>query len=407
MTLFRDVETYERFGDHRTGAPGDHATTRWLSRRLSGLGLQTERIPFPHEVFHFSEAGVELADARMPAFPIWPVLQAGELCGRLALADAGASDAIAYVELPYAPNATLANATYRLPIEAALASRPKAIIGATAGPTGGIIALNSDPNWSTHAPIFLIGGAHAIAMQNAAHVGAEVKIRSIGEFEEHGRAYNVVARRPGAGPALVISTPVSGWFSCASERGAGIAVFLSVAQWAAHQLRNPLYFVATSGHEFEGIGVHHLLRSKLIAPPDRVALWVHIGANIAGREVRFDENGPHGLTAPLHMRGAYASASVAPFVQSTFSDLPGYAKPVVIDAASPSPGDVRFYIAQGYDRIVALVGAHPFHHTVHDRANITVSSEELSKIATAINQLIAMTIAPAQRHGSHLRRNVD
>ena len=88
----------------------------------------------------------------------------------------------------------------------------------------------------------------------------------------------------GASRTLVVSTPRSGWFTCAGERGPGIAVWLHLARWAAANLKTvDLEFLATSGHEYENVGGATYLRA--MAPkPDRVALWLHLGANVAARD---------------------------------------------------------------------------------------------------------------------------
>src|SRR5690606_13343234 len=69
-------------------------------------------------------------------------------------------------------------------------------------------------------------------------------------------AFNLTARLDrGAEKTLVISTPRSGWFGCAGERGSGLAAWLLLARWAAGaRLPVNLTLVATSGHEYEYAG---------------------------------------------------------------------------------------------------------------------------------------------------------
>jgi hypothetical protein len=58
---------------------------------------------------------------------------------------------------------------------------------------------------------------------------------------------------------VLIATPLSGWFHCASERGTGIAI----ARWLARQLADRGHrvgFLGTSGHELFNIGLEYYLK---------------------------------------------------------------------------------------------------------------------------------------------------
>jgi hypothetical protein len=96
------------------------------------------------------------------------------------------------------------------------------------------------------------------------------------------QAFNVTARIAGSDPSLrplVISTPRSGWWQCASERGGGLACWLESMRVlaAADPLRDCL-FVAFSGHETGFIGIDAYLASR----PDLMRCahaWIQLGAN--------------------------------------------------------------------------------------------------------------------------------
>jgi hypothetical protein len=66
---------------------------------------------------------------------------------------------------------------------------------------------------------------------------AAVTLNAAGRYEQNVAGRNVVARRgAGTGPAIVVSTPMTGWYVC--ERGPGIANFLALARTiAAEKLR--------------------------------------------------------------------------------------------------------------------------------------------------------------------------
>ena len=96
-------------------------------------------------------------------------------------------------------------------------------------------------------------------------------------------AYNVIAavngRRTNLDPVIVM-TPRSGWWNCASERGGGLACWLEIAR-AVNEARpaRTVRFIASSGHELGHFGLDAFLQNqpKLIKS---AAAWMHLGANI-------------------------------------------------------------------------------------------------------------------------------
>jgi hypothetical protein len=97
------------------------------------------------------------------------------------------------------------------------------------------------------------------------------------------QANNVTARIAGNNPglaALVITTPRSGWWNCASERGGGLACWLELIRTlsAAAPVRDCL-FAAFSGHEIGFLGIDAYLASRHDLTKGAHA-WIHLGANI-------------------------------------------------------------------------------------------------------------------------------
>ena len=96
-------------------------------------------------------------------------------------------------------------------------------------------------------------------------------------------ASNVTVRVAGGDPALaplVVTTPRSGWWQCASERGGGLACWLeTIRVVAAAKPARDCLFAAFSGHEigFLGIDAYLVSRADLIK---RAHAWIYLGANI-------------------------------------------------------------------------------------------------------------------------------
>jgi hypothetical protein len=100
-------------------------------------------------------------------------------------------------------------------------------------------------------------------------------------------AFNVLAgiegKNPGL-PPLVIMTPRSGWWTCASERGGGIACWLELMLCMRDtKPARDVRFVASSGHElgYRGIEVYAERHPDLIR---RSRAWIHLGANIGAAQ---------------------------------------------------------------------------------------------------------------------------
>lgn len=385
--LYADVLRYQGFGHHRTGSRGDVQTSRWIGERLHRLGFSVDLQPFAHELFEPDAGSLDVADISVPTFPLWPVTTTvvEGARGRLTLSRPGSGE-IAFVRLPYAPNASLASSSYAEPITGAVSAGPVAVIGVTEGPTGEVIALNVPADaapWPM--PVALIGSRHAERLMQHANAGDIASLRQRGR-RRAATAHNVVARRPGRGPLLIVSAPTSGWFTCAGERGAGIALFLALAEHCAARHDRPLLFLATSGHEFEGKGSHALLAAA--APdPSAVGAWFHIGANVAGADIAFSQNGARRLDRPYRQRGVGATGPLLETVTRRYTADSAYSPPVLLTAAN-AVGDIAHYLEAGYNSLMGVVGAHPLHHTDLDRAALATTPRLLLRALNPLRGVI-------------------
>ena len=390
--LYADVVRYERFGDHRTGSPGDRSSARWIAARLERLGFAATLQPFAHDLFEPHISVLDAGARAAPVFPLWPVREtpAHGVRGPLIADRPAGPGEIALVGLPYAPNASLAARSYRDPLLAAASRAPAAVIGITEGPTGESIALNVPADLeSWPMPIALIGPRESGRLTRTLPPGRDARLRLTG-LRRRVEAHNVLAHRPGHGPALVVSTPISGWRGCAGERGAGIALFLALADHLAPTATRPLVFIATSGHEFEGQGSRIALPA--LPPPEDVAAWIHIGANVAGAAVAFEVGAPRRTERAHGPRGVGATASLIASVRQAYDGLEAYAPPVLL-ASGNAVGDLAHYLEAGYSSLMGLVGAHPLHHTRLDTAALATSPTLLAQALRPLLQVARGLVA--------------
>lgn len=265
------------------------------------------------------------------------------------------------------------------------------MIAITDGPTGEIIALNALPsrcNWA--APVLLAAGRNKPVLLDAVARGAKATVLSLGRRTPKAKATNVLARRTAKDKPIVLSTPKSGWFHCASERGSGIAIFLGLAQWLAQESNADLLCIATSGHEMDGAGGKAFLLEN--APkPDQVRLWLHIGANAACNAIEFSNGLPVREPVPNLKRRIIASAPLLDATRASFKGLLGYEEP--IDAASANAvGEALIFRDAHYSPILSPLGSSPLFHTRLDRSQLATTPEVLEKVAQALASMIAQTV---------------
>ncbi len=178
------------------------------------------------------------------------------------------------VDLPFDRGAYLGPA-HRAAITEAAAKKPAATLLLTIGnPADDRFAYNvtqEDAPWPV--PVIVVGARSRPTFERALASGASVTFDVKGHYERDVVGRNVVAETGvGRDPTIVVSTPMTGWYSCVCERGPGIANFLALARtvaaekWPAH-----VVFIATAGHEIGHGGMELFLKQGAPAPKDTLA----------------------------------------------------------------------------------------------------------------------------------------
>jgi hypothetical protein len=366
-----DLKRYDGFGLKAAGGQGDNASGAWLEGELQALGFAVRRQAIEVPYFEARKVGLELGDRAIAALAQAPVTltQPGGLSAPLVRLETdgrpgAASGAIAFARLPYGRWSTRHSGPVRRVLAAAAVQRVGALVLVTDGPTGDALALNAAPTAGEPFPILAVGTREGDQLAAAAARGERAVLRVEGVSGRR-PAFNLVgALERGAGRALVVSTPRSGWFGCMGERGGGIAAWLGLARWASRACPLDLTFVATSGHEYENHGGAVFLRSALVPGPDVTALWVHLGAALAAR----DWHEAEGRLAPLPsvdpQRFLVARPQLVAPLRTAFAGQPGL-EAVYGDEAGAG-GELGEILAAGYPRAFGILGAHRFHHSPND-----------------------------------------
>jgi hypothetical protein len=212
-----------------------------------------------------------------------------------------------------------------------------------------------------------------VAARDVPHLrpGATATVSLSGAYRRGVEGRNIVGRLDrGRGRWLVISTPVTSWFTSTCERGPGIAGFLAMARLAkARFTAHDLVFVATAGHEIGHGGMAHFMRDGAPAPA-ATAAWAHFGSSLACRD-------------PV-VRAINSSAALAPLVDRHFAGLEGQR----LIGEKAAIGELREVHAAGYASFFGMAASHKFFHTPADSA-AAVDPDLLLPMARAFADTLA------------------
>ena len=389
------LERFAGFGVKASGGPGDTASGAWLEGELTALGYRCARqafeVPYAdvrtatltvggHSAVVFPQAIVKTTGPAGLAGPLRPAGAAGSLAG-----------AIALVVLPYKRWGFLGDADIARPLADAFARGAAAAVLVTTGPTGEAIALNVSPSQPGYQkPIAILAPKDAAPFIAAAHAGQAATL-TVDATPGRRPAYNLIARLDrGAAKTLIVTTPRSGWFTCAAERGAGVAVWLSLARWLASARPGVnLEFVATSGHEYIYLGGEEYLKHHAPKPAD-TRMWVHVGASAAARDWH-ELATLRPLPSPDAQRVLTATPEVIDGVRKAFKGLSGLEAVYPADRANAG-GELVNVISAGYAPAIGLYGGHRFFHTAGDDMRC-VSGELVAPVAAAFRAALAAALA--------------
>lgn len=394
-----DLDRYIGFGVKQAGGPGDMACGAWLSSELEQAGFAIERQQIAVPWFAADRAELACGEVKATVWPqpiVTPTGREGVTgplvrIGPSGQADAPLAGAIALVDLPFARWSTAIARPVREPIAAAFAAGARAAIVVTNGPTGKAIALNADGRKPMFAgPVAILAPDQARPFLDAAlrHVPATLHLTGTGG---HRPAFNFAARIDrGRKRWLAVSTPRSGWHSCAGERGGGVAAWLWLARWASHAVRDHnLAFICNTGHEYEYLGASESLRAIAPKPAD-TRLWLHLGANFAARDWHDWVTGVLPLPGVDSQRYLALSPALLPLARTVFAGHPGFEAPY--SSETMAAGELTEIINAGYTPAAGVFGLHRFHHVAEDDARC-ILPDQVAAGAAAFQHFIQRVLA--------------
>jgi len=365
------VQAYDAQGHHRTGHLADLENAEWLAREASALGASVAIEEFRIDRVEPATCHLKVDGRRIEGVPMFDAAFTGSdgVTGRLGT-EPGAEIGLATLGplSIYGP----AYEPYRR------APGGRALVTVTKGGKDGLALFNAEHFLEPYGvPDLLVASEHGPALSEAAARGATIRVvTDVRRVPSPVR--NVVATVAGWDPSarpVVVMTPRSGWWHCASERGGGLACWLAVL--AALRDAPPaatVTLVASSGHELGHIGLDDFMtkRPQLVSG----ATWLHFGANIGAAGSKLNLQSPNEDLRALGTRELQAASRPA-------------------DSLSP-PTQVPFgesrAIHRAGGRYLTFIGSNDLFHLVEDRWPHAVDPEAIARYATAAGR-IALAMA--------------
>ena len=373
--IARVIREFEQQGFHRTGTDVDLQSGDWLREQVRQAGAAPASEPFPLSRVDLIANVLVVGDRRIEGVPLFDgtFTDARGVPGRLG--SLGSDAEIGLAE-------TAVNAAGRGPLgDARRAHRHKAIVAVTRGRRPGLCPSNAESFLQPFGPPVL-----QVSSEDAAWLGEQASRGAEGRLiaqvtRTAATAVNVTAAIQGVNPALaplVVMTPRSGWYWCASERGGGIACWLEVMR--ALQRVPParsILFVASSGHELGHLGINAFVdrRPGIVA---KAAGWMHFGANVGA------------ATDPSNL------------VQSSDDDFDAMlsramaASGLEVNRRAPRgtvPTGEAEVVHRGGGRYVSIVGGSALFHHVDDRGPQAVDPVTIAKFSDALIAVAATMTA--------------
>ena len=348
LRIARLIAEFDGQGHHRTATEVDHVSGTWLRDLLIGAGVDAsvETYPFSRLVIgeSYLAAGSERIDG-LPAFDCGLTSGSG-VTGRLG--PIGSTAEIGFVvAAPGGASTELDDARKN--------AAHAAIIHVTEAGRPGLAPRNATSFLDPFGPpVLQVSSEHRELIERLSSAGVTATVVASGTREPT-HASNVVAIVPGRSrslPPLVVMTPRSGWWQCASERGGGLACLVEIARAVAREpLSRDLLFVASTGHELGHWGLEQYLATRERLATDAV-LWVHFGASIG------------------------AALSPKPFLFASSRDLQNQAEQALRRAGSPPialapetavPSGESKNVHERGGRYVSFLGGSAVFHLEEDR----------------------------------------
>jgi hypothetical protein len=383
--LYGDVAKWSEFPSHQTGTPGDLATGDWMAERLKSAGLEVEFQAYSLPLFFLEKSALIMNDRAVECFPVWipAATGAAPVTGPIVSFSSDAQSLEDYAgKIVLFSADDVQKAAFQSNAVKMMQAGAVGLIVVALHPAGVVEAWNNAPPFNRRPlprPAVLVGASDFERLRQAASAGQTASIQIMGEFRAEGAARNVIGRIDRKKNRwMIVSTPASGWFRCAGERGCGVALFLGLAKWASSLEADCNWlFCATSGHELAHAGMLFLMASGALPEPKTTVCFLSLGASVAARE--WEKVGAE--WHPLSRLSRNLELVSTPNLANTVG--PAFASILQVKATDkPEGGELHHVMSKGY-RACGLFGSHLWFHTRRDGPE-TTDSALLESVSSAL-----------------------
>jgi hypothetical protein len=396
--IARVISAYERQGFHRTGTDVDQRSGEWLYEEVRRIGLAPARESFQLNRIDPASCHLVVAGRRIQGLPLFDGAFTDQAGIRARLGPIDSDAEIGLVEAP--PNTAAAGALG----QGRRHPRHRALVCVTRGGRPGLCPSNADFFLAPYGPPVL-----QVSSDESSFLDDHAQRRSVVTLvasvkRKMATAFNVTATIEGrsrALPPLVVMTPRSGWYWCASERGGGIACWLELMRNIKHaEAPRDVLFVASTGHELGHLGIDVFVERRPGIVSQSVG-WIHLGANIGaaipmGATTQSLEQTPERQHAtPVMARGTT--------IQASDDELEGVLSRAMLEVdlritrrnpRGTIPGGEAEVVHRGGGRYVSIIGSNALFHNPADRGRDAVNVGEIARFAAAVTSIAETLLRP-------------
>lgn len=367
------IREYSAQGYHRTGTAVDTISGAWLSDRIQDMGIAPFMDPIELDRVNILYASFEFGGQSIDAEPLYDCAytDVAGVTGRIG--ELGSDADIGVIMLP--PSSSSAAHSRLEEVRHEMRHKGIIIVSDSSYPADGIATLNAENFRAPVGPPTLqIANEYWQSLQTAIARRQEGTLVAFCE-RNPSKAYNVSVRIDGTDPDLapmVIMTPRSGWWRCASERGGGIAVLLELMRdLLANPPQRDVIFTANSGHELSHLGLDQMLHENP-SLAHNAYIWIHLGANFAATNAE--------------IRLQYSNQSIKNLTRRHL-EREGLVPDIETPIENRPLGEARnIFDAKG--NFLSLLGSNPLFHHPDDRWPDAVDITTTARWADAFSRII-------------------
>ena len=367
-TIQADVTAWDEILDHRTGSPGDAATSAWLADMITATGAPPRIDTFSFDRLIPQKCFLTIDGLDIDGVPLFDCLISPLVEAPLNPLDTGQGIGLT----TFSPSAQ--HPGTRALLDARAINAHQGIVAISEGGTPGLSLLNADHFPQPYGPpVLQVDGRHKDRLFKAA-TGAPTGRIAFEIDHQASEASNVQTTIRGADPSLpplVIMTPKSAWWTCTAERSGGIVAWLAcIRHFENNPPRRDILFTANTGHELGHTGLEHYLRENKGLGASAHA-WIHLGANLGAIDSisRFQFSNEY-----LETLGTNHFAAV---------DIhPGSSTPI-----GTRPGGEACNIYDEGGQYLSLLGSNRWFHHPDDRWPHSIDLDRPTRIAKAVVQI--------------------